>query len=247
MISLAIDFILFGLLAIVFPLWSYLTWPRFLADARNQRPGVRVRGYVEMMITLWGLALGLLVNWGLSARPWAALGLGDPLAGHGPYAFAVVIGVGVLAFVHARSVARAPREQLAAERGKLGDVLYVLPHTALERRLFAGVAVTAGVCEELFFRGLAPSLLSLWLPPWLAIAVATLLFGLAHAYQGPAGIPKTALVGAVMAGLTLWAGNLWPAMLLHTIVDLHGGSVGGRITRTEPLVVAPVSAGVERA
>jgi uncharacterized protein len=229
----ALDHLLFLMFAVAFPLWSYLAWPRFLAAARSNRPGVRVREYCEMMVVQWTLTIVLLAHWDASARPWPLLGLGDPLAGQGPLVFAAVIAVGVLALVNARSVARAPTDQLVAARAKFGDVLYVLPHTALERRLFAGVSVTAGACEELFFRGLAPWLLSTWLSPWMAIAAATLLFGLAHAYQGPAGIPKTALVGAVMAGLTLWAGTIWPAILLHTIVDLHGGSVGGRIATAQ--------------
>jgi membrane protease YdiL (CAAX protease family) len=229
----AMDHVLFAMFAVVLPVYGYLAWPRFLAKARGNQPGVRVREYCEMMVVQWTLAIALLAHWTASARPWPLLGLGDPLAGHGAYAFAVVIAIGLLALVHARSVARAPIDQLEAARGQLGDVVHVLPRTAVERRLFAGVSVTAGACEELFFRGLAPWLLSMWLPPWIAVVVATLLFGLAHANQGPAGIPKTALVGAVMAAITLWADTIWPAMLLHTIVDLHGGSVGGRIAAAQ--------------
>lgn len=228
------EYVLFAAFALAYPLYGYLSWPAFIADARADRPGIRVRAYCETMVVEWSLAVLLLAHWGASGRAWALLGLGDPLAGSGPIALALVIATGGLAFLHARSVGRAPSDQLVNARGQLGDVLYLLPRTAIERRLFAGVSVTAGACEELFFRGLAPWLLSIWMPPWLALAVATMLFGLAHAYQGPAGIPRTAIVGAVMALLAWWAGTIWPAILLHTIVDLHGGSVGGRIATAQP-------------
>jgi uncharacterized protein len=229
----AMDHLLFAVFALAYPLYGYLDWPNFLADARSGRRGLRVRSYWEVIVVEWTLALLLLTHWGENGRPWSRLGLGDPFTGRGLLAFAVVIAIGVLAFAHARSVARAPAEELAAARAPIGDVVHLLPQTASERRLFVGVSVTAGACEELFFRGLAPWLLAMWMPPWAAIVTATLLFGLAHAYQGPAGIPQTALVGAVMAGLTLWSGTLWSAILLHTIVDLHGGSVGGRIARAQ--------------
>jgi uncharacterized protein len=223
------DLLLFFLFALAFPLYGYLTWPSYLADARDGRPGVRVRGYLDMIVTQWSLALVLLAHWDGSARAWSLLGLGDPLTGRGLLTLAVVIAIGVLALVHARSIARASADQLATARAQMGDLVHVMPHTAVERWLFAGVALTAGVCEELFFRGLAPWLLSTWMPPWLAVLVATLLFGLAHAYQGRAGIPKTAVVGGAMAVLTICAGTLWPAILLHTIIDLHGGHIGSRI------------------
>ncbi|MFO0636653.1 MAG: CPBP family intramembrane glutamic endopeptidase [Nannocystaceae bacterium] len=138
-----------------------------------------------------------------------------------------VISLATLAFLRPGG-ARAPAEQLAGARGRLGSsCIAAHRHRA---RVVRGLSLTAGACK-LFFRGLAPWLLSSWMPAWAAMASATALFGLAHAYQGLAGIPRTAIIGAALALLTLWAGTLWPAILLHTVIDLHGGSVGGSIAR----------------
>ncbi len=50
----------------------------------------------------------------------------------------------------------------------------------------------------------------------VALIAQALLFGLVHAYQGPAGILGTGINGLVFGGLTLAArGSIWPAAIAH--------------------------------
>jgi membrane protease YdiL (CAAX protease family) len=226
------DWILVAVFMVVMPAWSWFTWPGFVAAAKANEPGVRVRAYVHVIVSQWALCLTVLAWWLACGRPWPALGLGDPFEVRAPWV--VVVAIAGLAAYHVRVIARTPAAELARGRAGLGEVLHLLPQGPLEGRLFRVVAITAGVCEELFYRGFVPWALTMWLPPWAAIAVTTLVFGLAHAYQGPSGIVKTAIVGGVMAGLVLWSGTLWPAMLLHAIIDVHGGIVGGRVASATP-------------
>ncbi len=97
------------------------------------------------------------------------------------------------------------------------------PQSANEMRLFAAVAVTAGVCEEILYRGVLLAVLTPLVGTWPAVALSTAVFGLGHTYQGVAGIGKTALVGRVMAMLTVFSGSLFVAILLHAVVDLTSG------------------------
>jgi uncharacterized protein len=55
---------------------------------------------------------------------------------------------------------------------------------------------------------------------WAAVLLSSLLFGLAHLYQGWGGALLTAIVGAVFAGFTLRWGTLWPAILAHAGLNL---------------------------
>jgi membrane protease YdiL (CAAX protease family) len=48
-----------------------------------------------------------------------------------------------------------------------------------------------------------------------------------------AGIGKTALVGLVMALLTVFSGSLFIAILLHAIIDLTSGRMMGRALTEE--------------
>ena len=50
-------------------------------------------------------------------------------------------------------------------------------------------------------------------------------FGFAHAYQGPANLPRLMLVGAVFSGLYLLSGSLWLPIVLHTAIDVFQGRV----------------------
>ena len=61
------------------------------------------------------------------------------------------------------------------------------------------------------------------MPLWAAAIVSAIGFGLAHAYQGAANVPKITLVGAVFAVLYYITGSLWLPMILHAVFDMLQG------------------------
>lgn len=97
----------------------------------------------------------------------------------------------------------------------------LLPRDARERAAFLAVSVTAGVSEEVAFRGYAiPTLEGLLGGSWYAVAFTSAVFGILHAYQGPLGIVRTALIGAVMGASFVLSGSLWPAIFIHVVLDI---------------------------
>lgn len=57
----------------------------------------------------------------------------------------------------------------------------------------------------------------------IALVVQAMIFGLVHAYQGPAGIAGTFTSGLIYGGLTLAArGSIWPAALAHGVNNSIG-------------------------
>ncbi len=97
--------------------------------------------------------------------------------------------------------------------------------------LLAALALTwteAAFLEEMFFRGyLLNRITDLFgrerAGIILALLVNAIVFGLAHAYQGIAGVVDTALAGLVLGGLYLLTGrNLWLPILTHGIIDTVG-------------------------
>jgi membrane protease YdiL (CAAX protease family) len=100
----------------------------------------------------------------------------------------------------------------------------LLPRTEGERRLFAALAVTAGICEEVLFRGFLLFYLQEVFPGLEvagAVAVSSIVFGLAHLYQGAVGTLMTGLFGAAMAILYVVSGSLVLPILLHALLDLR--------------------------
>lgn len=100
----------------------------------------------------------------------------------------------------------------------------LLPVSREERKLFVGVALTAGVCEEVVFRWFGITYIR-WLAPEssdaLVIAAIAVVFGLAHYYQGKLGVLMTGVAGALFTWLTLATGSLVPAIIIHALIDLR--------------------------
>lgn len=143
----------------------------------------------------------------------------------------VTVGFAVVHRLRARRAGRktsdgssAPTTQ-APLRGQMAAVLPMLPRTRAGRRGWAMLSLSAGVTEEITYRGFLLLTLAVALPsstPRLTLVVlAAVLFGLAHWYQGWTGILSTGVFGAVMAGLYLSTGSLLVPMILHTLVDLR--------------------------
>jgi membrane protease YdiL (CAAX protease family) len=120
----------------------------------------------------------------------------------------------------------------------IGDSEPLMPRNTAETGWTTLLALNAGLSEEVFFRLLLPLLLAGLLHNALfAFALATVLFGLIHFYQGTAGIVLTALLGAGLACVYLWTGNVWIAIAVHAGIDLLGLVV--RPTATRMLSRAP--------
>ena len=103
-------------------------------------------------------------------------------------------------------------------------MLALLPRTVRERRAFALLSVTAGVCEETLYRGvLAAVVTALW-PGVGAVGAAMLsaaAFGLAHLYQGAVGVVTSTVLGACLGVLYLATGSLVLPACYHALVDLR--------------------------
>lgn len=101
---------------------------------------------------------------------------------------------------------------------------FVLPRTRAERLEFVGLAITAGITEEVVFRGFLITALNLAGGGWvLSTVISSALFGYAHGYQGPAGILRGGILGLLLALPFLATGSLLPSMVGHAALDLIAG------------------------
>ncbi len=102
------------------------------------------------------------------------------------------------------------------------DILPLMPRNASERFWTAILSINAGLSEELCFRVAIPMLLLIVSgSAWIAIVVSTLLFGLAHFYQGWLGVIATTFIGAILYWVYLATGSIWITILLHALLDLN--------------------------
>jgi len=100
-------------------------------------------------------------------------------------------------------------------------IMAMAPHTALQLLVWFAVSLSAGLCEEIIFRGYLLQQLSAWTQrPVVSIFLGALLFGSVHLYEGLGAIlPLAAL--AVVFGFVVHhcKGDLRAVVVAHTLQD----------------------------
>lgn len=194
---------------------------RRLRDARPADPNALVAFYRANVVRKAGLLVpvALLPVAVPRLRP-AQLGLAWP---HGPEAgerlrFFLLLVVTILAT--SLWWRRAARRGEEVPRPARLDVLVAA--TRAERRWAWAVAVSAGVGEELAFRALLIAAgVAAGLSPVVAAVASSVLFGLAHLYQGWPGMLVATGGGLMMCYFALPTGSLLLPVVLHVLLDVR--------------------------
>jgi membrane protease YdiL (CAAX protease family) len=223
------DHLLAAVLVVGLPVYAARSYRSFVAAVRAGVPGVRLREYAITMVLHWTLVGVTLLVWWQAARPWTALGLAVPPGPRSIVGLGITVLVIVLLAYQWTVIQRLDTKGFESLAAQVEPVRELMPHTRAEYRTFQALSITAGVCEEVFYRGYLIWYLATGLGRWPAVLLAGVVFGIAHFYQGKAGVLKTGVIG-VLAGV-VYAGTgslLWP-MLAHAAIDLQGGAIGWRV------------------
>jgi membrane protease YdiL (CAAX protease family) len=111
--------------------------------------------------------------------------------------------------------------------GRAASISPLAPHGVLEAVLWVLLSISAGISEELVFRGYLQRQLSAFTgsaSPALVLQAA--VFGIAHGYQGVRACLAIALYGALFTLLALWRKSLRPGMIAHAWTDIAAGLLG---------------------
>jgi len=224
------DFALILLLLAVLVPWRGAVRVRQLLAAPQLSSLDRLAMYASTMAVQW--AVTALVAWRCYARGAGLQDLGLALPNVETTAVAALVLALVLActqYASLRQLARVPRER----QGFLGEMARkLLPQDAVEGLAFSGLAATVALCEEFIYRGFAwAAIREASGSDWAALAGSSLLFGVAHAYQGRRGIVVTAVAGLIFGGVRMWTGSLVAPMVGHLVADLVAGIAAPRLLR----------------
>jgi membrane protease YdiL (CAAX protease family) len=214
---------LFVMLAVLFPIRAAtFGYRRLTAADEADVPRVRMWLYRQIILIQWSLVLLVALLWAVLRRPWSAIGLKPEVSPELIGVFAGLVIVVALAALQQRG-RRNREEAYARVRARARHIERMLPHDERELRWFSAVGVTAGICEELLYRGYLIWYLQHWLPLTFAVTVAVVIFGFGHFYQGARGMLLTAIVGAFLAVVYLVTGTLFASMAIHALMDLYSG------------------------
>jgi len=221
--------LLFLFLLVVAPIWDLYATPKL---KRNPTSEKKIRYYETICSWLWIASALAIVAIGF--RPLFTI---SPSAGEIPwllphpwvhyvmealivilFIITVALPIGMIIW---KKLTKRPRKYSAAA---LKSFSYFFPATWTERRWWVFVAITAGICEEIIFRGFVLHYLHVF--PWtlnltLALLISSVIFGFNHLYQGAGGVAGTAIVGFLFGLLFLLTGNLLLPIIFHGVMDLR--------------------------
>jgi membrane protease YdiL (CAAX protease family) len=218
------DLVLLFLAVVFMPAVSALAG----AQLAKRKTGSLVPRYWQTMVRGWLVALLVLLAWRWLGRPFAELGLDVPVGFRGQLGL-VAVGAAVLVaavqFVRLKALTpeQMARAAKAIARTKIG------PGTRAELAVFILVALTAGVWEELLYRGFLIWFLAPLTGSIGAVVLSSLVFGLGHIYQGTKGVLFTSAIGLLFAAAFVLTHSLWWLMAAHALIDIYGGSVVFRV------------------
>jgi uncharacterized protein len=99
----------------------------------------------------------------------------------------------------------------------------LLPHGILQSLAWIPVALSAGFCEELAFRGyLQKQFQAITGSAAWAILIQAFVFGIGHLYEGVAPVGRIMLYGVLFGLLAVWRKSLRPGMIAHAWSDFFG-------------------------
>jgi membrane protease YdiL (CAAX protease family) len=201
------------------PVWGWIEYRRLVAR-RESDPRALLRFYRLVLAVEWGYTALVLVAVAASERlDLAAIGARAPSGDE--RAWTISIGAAIALVVTTVLMRRGVRQGRPVPGQSAYDAL--LPRTREERRYAAAVAITAGICEEVLYRGffIAAGVVLLDLSPEQAAVAAGALFVVAHIYQGWAGAVGVIGLAILFTILYLRTGSLLLPIALHALVDLR--------------------------
>ena len=194
-------------------------------------PDLRKSAYISTVIFLWMptlVLLGLYFSQRLSIGEIGLTILWDWRNQLGAGLLIILCGY----FLYATQQLKHDASARAKVRQGYADHLWFMPGNREQWLWFTlPVSITAGICEEILFRGYLINLLSTQMPTLGAAILSSALFGLLHIYQGAHNALRIAMVGMGFAAVYLLTDSLLLPILLHIAMDMYAGTSTYRLAQ----------------
>ncbi|MBM7660271.1 membrane protease YdiL (CAAX protease family) [Bacillus mesophilus] len=215
------------------PIYGYFDYQHFKHRVRLN-PEERVRYYKKVMIGLWAptiLILSLVLVGPLTFEDIGVKGVQLHTETLGPWVTYITLGLvgayilGLSYYLIAAKVSPKMKAQIIKMKQQelvKSQFSDIMPVSKQDKQVWTYVSWTAGITEEIIYRGfLIFALIQLFpdMSVWMILLLSSLLFGLAHTYQGLSNVIKTGLMGMFFALLYISLDSLFPVILLHALMD----------------------------
>lgn len=188
--------------------------------------------YFSNGLMLWIGALLVLTNWNLSQKSWDMLGVQMPIMTD-----KVVMMCAALVIIYLiDSIYSIIKDKDKKDTTQMME--QILPSNWREYASFTFLAISAGICEEIVFRGF---LVNYFLEitkgsnfgPYLAILVPAIVFSISHLYQGWLNVVKIFTLALLFCAIFLLSKSLLLVIIIHIAVDLISGALVVGLAKNE--------------
>ncbi len=220
----------------VAPVWHTVVFIAIIATvaglaARSQHDMITKHGRLPayFVTMVWEWALVLYIAWGIRKRN---VSMSELVGGRWRTAkdFGIDVGIAVAYWIVSGivlvglSYAMGLTSQAQLEQAKK-NIAPLLPSNGKELVIWVTLSVTAGICEEIMFRGYLQKQFRAWSRSEAAgVVLQAILFGCAHGYQGARRMVLIGIYGVMFGALAAWRKNLRPGMVAHALQDSVSGA-----------------------
>ncbi len=229
------DHLIAAILMIVAPMYTLLrrrtrSIEGMVFDASQKRTL-----YLANSLFQWGIVAIVVVAWVLQGHPITAMGLQLPNLELWPWVIAVTLLFwGAYAWNTWRQIGTP--EALEETRAQWRSKTPFMPANKKEYCWFILMAFTAGICEEILFRGFLMTYLqalSYGSPKFQSMVVSAAVFAVLHVYQGRVAAMKIFVFSLVFGALYILTNSILLSILVHVLVDLASGWIGLKVILKE--------------
>ena len=201
-----------------------ILYPALAVIGAGEDPLALLRNLDHSML-MFLLVSTIVIQWFIFGINYASIYLEETgLAGIGFRGFRLVHLAWVVAFLLASNLLLSGLAWVLGQLGypMAGEVGLLIPTDPTGQVVWFFVALTAGICEEVAFRGYLMTRLRLlfklnsW---WIPTILSAVSFGICHTYQGLPGFIVITVYGALFSILYIRTGSIWPCIIAHFFQD----------------------------
>lgn len=228
------DHLFFFLLGVVFPAMAVMSEKSGAEEDESyiqQLPPKKHIYYSNGLMLVIG-ALMVLTLWNVTYRDFGKLGFQEILIS--PAVLWIVAGITLI--YTGDTLYNVWQSKKEADKWK--DLSHIMPTSWQDYRHFIFLALAAGSCEEIIFRGFMINYVvemtsSYSFAEALALIIPAFIFSISHIYQGWASVIKIASISLLFGALYMYTTSLYLVMIIHVLVDLISGAVLVTLSRSK--------------
>ncbi len=201
---------------ILYPIYGFLTGKNARQKIESGEISIK-SAYIQTMVIQLFFTFLIISSLIYKGDSFSKIGLSFL---HSPVLVATLILTTGIFFVLVRRM-NIPDNKVEKKKAQNVDIAFFLPKTKTEYKYGVILSFVAGTTEEVIFRGFLYWQLSEFMHLALAVLIANLMFGLAHAATKLKNATTAFILGLVFSVSYLLTGSLWLAIAAHIMVDLY--------------------------